>query len=452
MLKSAPRILIAGTGSGCGKTTVVCAILQALINRGYDVAAYKCGPDYIDPMFHSEIIGAPCTNVDLFFADADCVRTLFASHASEINVIEGAMGYYDGLSMETPEASAWHIAQTLETPSVLVVNVRGMGLSVAAMVKGYLTMRTPSGIRGVILNQASPMIYPQLKAAIERECSVKVWGYMPPMSECVLGSRHLGLVTAQEIIDLREKMQTLAKQAEISLDLDGLIECMRAQPPIEVAPMSMPEIGYARVAVAKDKAFCFYYRDNLELLEKMGAKLIEFSPLDDARLPDCDGLLLGGGYPELYLEKLSNNYEMRKSIYNAVKNGLPTIAECGGFMYLTEAIGGYPMAGVFHTSCSDRKKLVRFGYATLTAEKDNMLLRTGETLRSHEFHYWDAEEPGKDMIAAKRSGRKWECVYATDTLYAGYPHLYLPANMAAAERFMKKCLEERKKRHEAHGN
>lgn len=451
MIKAAPRMLIAGTGSGCGKTTVVCAILQALRNRGCDVASYKCGPDYIDPMFHSEIIGAQSANIDLFFSDEDCARSLFVRHAKELNVIEGVMGYYDGLAMDSPEASAWHAAQALAAPTVLVVNVRGMALSAAAVVKGYQSLRQPNGIAGVILNQASPMTYPSYKKVIERECGVRVYGYLPACPECALESRHLGLVTAQEVSDLQSKLQILAAQAERSLDLDGLVDLMRAQPPVEAHEFVPRRVGGVRIAVAKDRAFCFYYSDNLGLLEEMGAELVEFSPLADERLPDCDGLILGGGYPELYAEALSRNQSMRESVRAAVNGGLPTIAECGGFMYLTDAIGGWPMVGAIHTACADQNRLVRFGYVTVAAERDSLLFASGNSIRGHEFHHWDAESPGADLIARKPSGREWKCAYATDTLYAGYPHLYFHSNPRAAERFMKKCLE-RKMLHEAHGN
>ena len=451
MIKHAPRLLIAGTGSGCGKTTTTCAILQALKNRGRDVASFKCGPDYIDPMFHSEIIGAQSTNIDLFFSDEAQARSLFAKHAAELNIIEGVMGFYDGISMDSEKASSHHVARALDAPAILVVNGRGMALSAAAVVKGYMELRRPSDIAGVIFNNVSAMTYPLLKVAVERDCGVKVYGYMPNCPECALESRHLGLVTAQEVDDLRGKMQILAAQAEKSIDLDGLIELMQAQPPIEAEEFVQEHIGNVRIAVAKDKAFCFYYRDNLEMLREMGAELVPFSPINDAQLPDCDGLILGGGYPELYPEQLSRNETMRISIRNAVANGLPTIAECGGFMYLTENIAGYPMAGAIETGCFNAKKLQRFGYTTIAAENDSLLFSAGDTIRAHEFHYWDAENPGSDLEARKPSGKSWKCAYTSDTLYAGYPHLYFPSNPGAAKRFIQKCIE-RKMRHEADGN
>lgn len=451
MLKSLPRMLIAGTGSGCGKTTVVCAILQALKNRGRDVASFKCGPDYIDPMFHAEIIGAQSTNLDLFFTDPRTARSVFAKHAAALNVVEGVMGYYDGLAMDSPAASAWDVARAIEAPAVLVVNVRGMALSAAAVVRGYQALRSPSGIAGVILNRATPMSYPGLKAAIEAECGVRVYGYLPACPECALESRHLGLVTAREVENLQGKMQILAERAEASLDLDGLIELMEVQPPLEVQDLKAERIGSVRIAVARDKAFCFYYRDNLDLLREMGAELIEFSPLSDPELPSCDGLILGGGYPELCARELSQNASMRASVRAAVEGGLPTIAECGGFMYLTESIGEYPMAGAIDARCRDTKKLSRFGYATVTAEEGSLLFSPGDALRGHEFHYWDADAPGGDLTARKPSGRSWRCGWTSDTLYAGYPHLYLLSNPRCAQRFIQKCLE-RKMRLEADGN
>ena len=451
MIKHAPRLMIAGTGSGCGKTTIVCAILQALKNRGHDVASFKCGPDYIDPMFHSEIIGAQSTNIDLFFSDEAQARSIFAKHAAELNIIEGVMGFYDGISMDSEKASSHHVARALDAPTILVVNGRGMALSAAAVVKGYLELRRPSGIAGVIFNNISAMTYLHMKDAVERECGVKVYGYMPNCPECTLESRHLGLVTAQEVDDLRNKMQILAAQAEKSIDLDGLIGLMQGQNPIEAEAFVQRHIGNVRIAVAGDKAFCFYYRDNLEMLEEMGAELIPFSPISDEKLPECDGLILGGGYPELYQEALSRNETMRESIRNIIADGLPTIAECGGFMYLTESIGGTPMVGSIETTCFNAKKMQRFGYTTISAETDSLLFGSGESIRAHEFHYWDAENPGSDLLSQKPSGKCWNCAYVTDTLYAGYPHLYFPSNPNAAARFINKCLE-RKMRHEADGN
>lgn len=450
MRKKIPRLLIAGANSGCGKTTVVCAILQALKNRDCDVAAFKCGPDYIDPMFHTEIIGTPSANIDLYFAGTETARALFARHARSLNVIEGVMGYYDGLRMDSAEASSWDVARALEAPAVLVIDGHGMALSVAAAVKGFMTLCVPSGIAGVIFNRVSDAVYSQLKPAVEAVCGVTVYGHLPD-GDHELKSRHLGLVTAQEVAGLSQKMQALAVQAERTIDLDGLITLMCAQPDFDAPVLSNPRLGTARIAVARDRVFCFYYRDNLEMLENLGAEIVPFSPLTDAALPACDGLYLGGGYPELYLKTLSENASMRASVRAALVDGLPAIAECGGFMYLMEEIDGWPMVGALPTRCYRTDKLVRFGYVELSAEYDSLLFRAGEAVRGHEFHHWDAENPGNTLLAKKPSGKRWRCAYVSDTLYAGYPHLYFPSNPNVAIRFVRRCVE-RRKRHEAYGN
>ena len=441
MRRAAARLIVAGTGSGCGKTTATCAILQALADRGADVAAFKCGPDYIDPMFHSEIIGADGGNIDLFFTGRDAARSLFLTNARGLNVVEGAMGYYDGLSARSAEASTWAVAEALDAPALLVVNARAMALSAAAVVKGFLSLRDPRHLAGVLQNGVSAHIYPDLKAVIEAECGVRVYRYLPNMPECVLESRHLGLVTAREVDGLRRKTRLLAAQAEKSVDIDGLIELMQSQPALEAKDLSVQRVADVRIAVARDRAFCFYYRDNLMLLEALGATLVPFSPLTDAALPDCDGLYIGGGYPELHTRALAENAGMRRSIRDAVRGCLPTVAECGGFMYLTENIDGFPMAGVLPGNCADRGRLVRFGYVALRADSDSLLFGAGESIRGHEFHHWDAESPGDALTAVKPSGRSWRCAHATDTLYAGFPHLSFWSNPGAAERFVRKCAE-----------
>ena len=262
------------------------------------------------------------------------------------------------------------------------------------------------------------------------------------MRECSLESRHLGLVTAGEVSDLEEKLQRLARQAEETIDLDGLLALAAEAPALTFPPPSpLPSLGRARIAVARDKAFCFYYEDSLDVLRDMGAELVDFSPLADTALPpDIQGLYLGGGYPELYARQLSENATMRTSIRTALAGGLPCIAECGGFMYLTEAIGDFPMVGHLPGKCFDAGRLVRFGYVILTARRDNLLCRAGESIRGHEFHHWDCTDPGDGFLAEKATGRSWPCAVATDRLYAGYPHFHFRANPAFARRFYETCL------------
>jgi cobyrinic acid a,c-diamide synthase len=435
-----PRILFTGVSSGCGKTTVTCAVLQALVNRGLRLHAFKCGPDYIDPMFHERVIGAAGSNLDLFFYDPDTVRYLLAGNAAEadVSVLEGVMGYYDGRGIKTLEKSTYELARETETPAILIVNGRGMAFSVTALIRGFLSAVRESGIRGVILNNVSAPTYALLKEAILEQFggAVQPLGFLPPMKECAFESRHLGLVTAGEIADIKAKLNRLAEQAERSIDLDRLLALAEKSAPVRYVPVPVRKFETpVRIAVAMDRAFCFYYRDNLDLLRQMGAELCSFSPLSDAALPPCDALYLGGGYPELYLEQLSGNVAMRRAVRTALAGGMPCIAECGGFMYLTEAIEGRPMVGALPGTCKNQGKLVRFGYITLTAKHDNMLCRAGEQINAHEFHHYDAAVPGDAFSACKSRRASWDCAFATERLYAGYPHLPFYANLHFAENF-----------------
>ena len=443
------RILFAGTNSGCGKTTVTCAVLQALVNRGLRVGAFKCGPDYIDPMFHSRIIGAKAANLDSYFFDDNTLRFLLAQNGADrdISIVEGVMGYYDGMGLTSTRGSTYSVARITQTPVVLVVGAKGASLSVLATIQGFLDYCPDNQIRGVILNQCTASTYEALAEEIRRRFAGRVCplGYLPRLPDCTLESRHLGLVTAAEVEDLQEKLRILAVQAEKTLDLDGLLELSKAAPNISYAPVELPRFAPVRIAVAKDRAFCFYYEDSLDALTRMGAELVPFSPLADSVLPEnIQGLYLGGGYPELYAGPLSENASMRRSVKSALTNGLPCIAECGGFMYLTEAIAGLPMVGYLPGKSFDNGKLTRFGYVRLRAEKDQMLCKAGEEIRGHEFHHWDCTEPGSDFAALKElSGRHWECVVSTPTLYAGYPHFHFYANPSFAVNFYRACLEEK---------
>ncbi len=445
VLNSVPRILLAGAGSGCGKTTMTCAILQALTDRGVDTIAFKCGPDYIDPMFHRRIT-ASGGNLDPFFFPPDTLNYLLdkygGSHA--VSVIEGVMGYYDGLGL-SEEASTSTVARSTGTPVVLVLNAKGASRSLLAELEGFLRFLPDSGIRGVVFNRCSPSLYPLLADAVTEHFGeeVKPLGYLPPMPDCSLESRHLGLVTAAEVLDLEEKLHALSVQAEKSLDLDGMIALGNSAPPVAYTVPRLPEKREkVRIAVARDNAFCFYYEESLDLLREMGAELVSFSPLRDKALPEgIHGLYLGGGYPELYAEELSRNASMLSAVREALNAGLPTIAECGGFMYLTEAVAEKPMVGFLPGTCHDTGKLTRFGYVNLAAKEDNLLCKAGESIPAHEFHHWDCTDPGDRFTAAKPSGRSWVCAKAGKRLYAGFPHFHFLANPSFAENFYDTCLE-----------
>lgn len=452
MKTKAPRLLICAPASGGGKTTFTCGLLQAFANRGLRLQACKCGPDYIDPMFHREVIGADSRNLDLFFMSENQVRELVAGGAREadMTVIEGVMGYYDGIAV-SDEASAWDVARATETPAVLVVDGKGRARSIAAEVLGFLRFRNPSGIAGVVINRCAPMLYPRLKELIEQECGIRAYGYVPVLQDCSLESRHLGLVTASEVADLQVKLNKIATTFEETIDIDGLLELAGTAPELsyEENALNPPSLEHApRIAVAHDDAFCFYYSDTLRTMEHLGAELVNFSPLSDAHLPEgASGLYLGGGYPELHCSELSGNTTLLAEIREAAEAGMPIIAECGGFMFLHEELEDaegrfWPMVGVIPGRSFKTPRLSRFGYIDIEAKADNLLCGVGDSLPAHEFHYWDSDAPGGAFRAQKpQSPRGWECAHATPTLYAGYPHLCLHACPSSLERFVRACAQ-----------
>ena len=324
---------------------------------------YKCGPDYIDPMLHRAASGGSAYNLDPFFMEPEALRRHFAVHAGEVSIIEGAMGFRDGIA-GTSRASASEVAELLDVPVVFVERKRD-------------------------------------------RYGVGDFGYLPHRDEWAIPSRHLGLLRPEEISDFQKLLHQMGRQAEETIDIDGILKLAASRE--------------MRLAVARDEAFCFMYEENLEILRMLDCEPVFFSPLHDSELPsDIRGLYLPGGYPELY----EANDRLRESIRRAIDGGLPTIAEGGGFMYL------YP-GETFETP-----KLQRFGYMTMRAGHDNILCRAGDEIRAREFHYWDSSRPG-DSFTAKKAGRElsWSCAHATDSLYAGFPQLYLPAKPETAERF-----------------
>lgn len=448
-----PRILIGAVSSGSGKTMITCGILQAFVNRGLKTASFKCGPDYIDPMFHSKVIGTRSKNLDTFFAGENNTRYLFAKEAKgmDISVMEGVMGYYDGVGGTTFQAGAYDLASVTRTPAVLIVDTKGMSMSVAALVKGFAEFVPDSGICGVILNRMSGMLYPKIKEQIERRTGVRVYGYVPVIHDFVIESRHLGLVLPDEVEELERKLNGLAGVLEETLDLDGLLELAHTAPdPVYTKP-ELPMMSYPakpRVGVAMDEAFCFYYKDNLELLSELGADVVEFSPLHDRELPEgLNGLLFGGGYPELFARQLSQNHTMLQSVRKAILGGMPCLAECGGFMYLHRRMEDmehtmYDMAGVIDGEVFRTPKLTRFGYVTVTANADCLCGPAGTQFRAHEFHYFDSTACGVGFHAQKPVGKRgWDCIQCKGNLQAGFPHLYYYSNPKAAAEFLMRCAE-----------
>ncbi len=453
-----PRILFAAGSSGSGKTLITCGFLQVLVNRQKKVASFKCGPDYIDPMFHSRVIGTKSRNLDTFFTSRELTRYLLEMNGADcdIAVMEGVMGYYDGVGGNTSQASAYDLADTTDTPVILIVNSKGMSVSLAAYVKGFLEYKKNSHIKGVIFNQMSPMLYPRMKALVEESLPVRVLGYVPKVEDCTIESRHLGLILPEEISGLQEKLLRLSKILEETLDIEGILSL--AEEAVDLSVAKIPEeeneaFSYhteypLRIGVAKDEAFCFFYEDNFQLLRKMGAELVWFSPVHDQKLPEnLDGMLLYGGYPELYTKELEANEEMRHSINTAIKGGMPCLAECGGFLYLHEELedmegGAHKMAGIFPGKAYRTSKLGRFGYIHLSQQKDVLGKENMGKIPAHEFHYFDSPNCGNDFYAQKPgSMRGWNCIHGNQRLMAGFPHFYYYGNPEVAKAFLMQCSE-----------
>lgn len=439
------QFLLAAPRSGSGKTTMTCALLMALKRRGCAPCAFKSGPDYIDPMFHRAVLGVESRSLDLFFSAPETVRTLYARGAAGHGaaVCEGAMGFYDGLGGVSDRASAWHLADTLGLPVLLVVEPKGQSLTLAAELKGLDSFRTPSHIAGILLNNCTARMYALLAPMLEKETGLPVLGFLPKLPEAVIGSRHLGLYTAAEVENLQQKLALLADAAEEHIDWPRLLALCEKEPPALPVPPETPP-ARVRIAVAQDEAFCFTYAETLEAFRDAGAEVVFFSPLRDTALPEnIGGLYLPGGYPELHAKELSKNTSLLREIKQKIESGLPTAAECGGFLYLgqslTDAEGqSWPMAGVLPGEAKDAGRLVRFGYAALSADSDSMLFRAGESFPIHEFHHWDSTANGTALAAKKPvGGAAWRCGFVNEHFYAGFPHLYwagtpLPQRFAAA--------------------
>lgn len=457
-MQKIPGIMIAAPKSGSGKTAVTCALLELFRRRKMCPGAFKCGPDYIDQMFHRKVIGVPSYNLDSYFLKEEELRQGYFDHVKNcgIAVAEGAMGLFDGVGGVWEKGSAYHIASILQMPIVLVADVHGMGRSILPLLAGFLQYDREKLIAGVILNRTSKSFYERIAPLIESELSVTVFGFLPSKAEFAMESRHLGLKLPAEMPDLQNQVAGMAGILEENVDVGKIIKAALAA---EGRQETLPEgqktksvrTGTAvRIGVAKDEAFCFYYEENLELLEQMGAELVFFSPLHDKSLPErLDGMLLGGGYPELYAKELEENSGMREAVRRAIEDGMPSVAECGGFMYLHETLENekkecYRMCGVVPGKCFYTGKLVRFGYIELEERKQGFL-KSGARIRGHEFHYYDSTDNGQDCIARKPAAEwQWDCIHGAPNSFWGFPHLYYPSNPS----FAGHLIENAKKYHE----
>lgn len=445
------KLLIAATKSGSGKTTVTCGLLQIFKNRGLTTAAFKCGPDYIDPLFHQAITNLPSRNLDLFFMSEESANELLHRQTADIAVLEGAMGFYDGIGF-TDQASAYHVAKAVSAPVLLVVDAKGMGRSLLAHIKGFLTY-ADAPIQGIVLNRVSPHWYGQCKKCIEEELHCHVFGYLPEKEAFALKSRHLGLLRPEEVVDFQQRISLLADAMEETIEVDGILNLAWGQETTETkredAPQAKPR---CRVGIARDAAFCFYYEENLELLHQCGCETVFFSPMGEELPEGLDGLWLGGGYPEVHAALLAENESMRGAIREALDAGMPCIAEGGGYFYLHKTLEdaegkSYPMVGALSGAVQRGEALHHFGYVTLTAQNDGLFCQKGEQIRGHEFHYWNSSRQDHCFEAKKPTGNK---CYLTgvhrNTLYAACPQIHFYANPKFAHRFAEKCYEYHKLR------
>ncbi len=464
--------LIAAPQSGSGKTTVSLAIMAALARRGLTVAPFKCGPDFIDPGYHRLVTGCPSVNLDGWMCPEAFVRDTFRRHAagSDVAVIEGVMGLFDGFGASSTEGSSAQVAAITGAPVVLVVNARGMAASAAALVKGFAGYDPLVRLAGVIFNNVGSEAHAELlcQAMANSLPDMTVFGCIPRDESLAIPSRHLGLVTAEDNPLPPEYLERLAAMAERHLDLDGLAGLqIPPSPPFAKggtwldadAGLSPPfakggagGMSPVPIAVARDSAFCFVYEDNLRLLREAGAELVPFSPLDDAVLPrGIGGIYLPGGYPELYAERLGANTAMRAAIRAAVESGMPVYAECGGLIYLTEGMDGsaFDFVGIFPLRARLLPRRKALGYRRVDFLADSIVGNVGDTARGHEFHYSEINEMPANIDRCYRVSRQERELgvegYRYRNCLASYIHLHFGSNAGSAPAFVAACVTHRQK-------
>lgn len=445
------KIVIAGTHSGVGKTTISLGLMKVLKKRNIRVQPFKVGPDYIDPMYHKYVTGEYSRNLDSYMLDDEQIKYVFknSSKGKDISIIEGVMGLYDGIGTDIQKHSTLHTSKLLKAPVILVIDAKGMGSSSAAMVLGYKNLDKDVDIVGVIANNVrTQRHYSIIKESIEKYCAIEVLGYLPPNDEIKLGSRHLGLIPTDEIEDLDEKLELVAESLEKYVDIDRIIELSEAENISSNFELSMfyedPDVrALARgksIAIAYDKAFNFYYPDNIDLFEKLGIEIKYFSPLNDERVPDADIIYIGGGFPEIFARELEANIGMRKSIKEASENNTAIYAECGGLMYLGEKLidqnkNSFNMVGAIKGYSEMKKNLRRFGYCIGTAKVDNLITDKGQQICGHEFHSSDfiTTEESAFTIEKLSDGKvldQWSGGYYYKNTLASYLHIHFYNNLS----------------------
>lgn len=418
-------VMITAPSSNSGKTTITLGIIRALKNRGLDISAFKTGPDFIDTKYLGLASGKRAGNLDMHLMGRDGIFKSLEMNCGDFSVIEGAMGYFDGI-YNTYENSSYDISKELNAPAILVYTPSGEMFSAIPKIKGMVDFEG-SMIKAVILNKTSEMIYRLLKEKIEEFIGIRVLGYLPYQEEVQIESRSLGLINPEEKEDYDDLIDKTSKIVEKTIDIDGIINIMNS---FEVKAYKYARKRDIKVAIAYDKAFNFYFNENLRLLEST-CQVVYFSPLEDSQVPNCDLIYIGGGYPELYKEELSGNKSMLNSILQEAENGKHILAEAGGFMYLTDGVEDHPMVGVFKAKATMTDRLQRFGYVDIELKEDTILGEKGRKIRGNEYHksQIEIEEPSLFDIGKPMGNRSWQCGYSYKNTLAYYQHINFLGNI-----------------------
>ncbi len=446
-------VVIAGVRSGVGKTTIATGIMGALTRRGYRVQPFKAGPDYIDPSYHRLACGIPSRNLDTWLLDRPAVTELFQrAGADSLCVVEGVMGVYDGHSGLTEEGSTAQLAKLLDAPVILVADAAKVARSVAAEVLGYQQFDPSLHIAGVILNGVGgPRHLEFCQPQIEATTGLPVLGYLPRREELVQPERHLGLIPTVEGTVVREWYDTLVAQVEQTIDLEGVLRLAETASPPQSSPVvypAQPQPKRARIAIAQDQAFSFYYQDSLDLLEAWGAELAPFSPLTDRAIPpDVGGVYIGGGFPEMFARELSENRPMLDSLRRALESEIPVYAECGGLMYLGQSLSDlqgtdFPMVGALPVVSSMTNRRLTLGYREVAACAATPLLEQGQRVRGHEFHWSVLEKqpsPEQAVYHVVDQDNRPEG-FRVGSVWASYIHIHLGSAPGLARRFVDTCV------------
>ena len=441
-------IIIAAPSSGSGKTTVTLGLMAALSRRGLKVAPFKVGPDYIDPGLHAVASGRQSRNLDGWMCGEEGVRTSFARGAAgaDVAIVEGVMGLFDGAAGDSNVGSTAEVAGWLNGRIILIIDARSQARSAAALVAGFVNFDPELEFAGIIFNRVGSDRHEELL----RQACESVAG-LPPVLGCIrrdegiaLPERHLGLLTAEEGVLNERLLQRLADVVESAIDVDALIQTVEINPPRSPFKKGGGEVPAVRIGIARDKAFCFYYPDNLEMLQTAGAELVEFSPLNDTALPEnLDGLYIGGGYPEVYAEKLAANSSMLESVREAAKDDLPIYAECGGLVYLAAAIEAHPVVGLFPAPARLLPRRKALGYREVTLQKDCCLGRSGTVVRGHEFHYSEMDMPESVerlyRVSARNGRDEFAEGYSSGSVLGSYIHLHFGSHPQVADSFVSAC-------------